>query len=58
MTLCCILAALKRNWGVAKWLRQRVLIPPSVGSNPTTPAIFEPPETQGVTRGPTDVVLR
>ncbi len=26
------------NWGVAKWLRHRVLIPAYLGSNPSTPA--------------------
>ena len=25
-------------WGVAKWLRHRILIPAFVGSNPATPA--------------------
>lgn len=25
-------------WGVAKWLRHRVLIPAYLGSNPSTPA--------------------
>ena len=27
-------------WGIAKLVRQRVLIPPFVGSSPATPAIF------------------
>ncbi len=27
------------HWGVAKWLRHRVLIPAFEGSNPSTPAI-------------------
>ncbi len=27
------------HWGVAKWLRHRILIPAFVGSNPATPAI-------------------
>ena len=26
------------HWGVAKWLRHRILIPAFVGSNPATPA--------------------
>ena len=29
-----------RDWGVAKWLRHRILIPAFVGSNPATPATF------------------
>ena len=28
-------------WGIAKLVRQRVLIPPSVGSSPATPAILQ-----------------
>ncbi len=28
------------HWGVAKWLRHRILIPAFVGSNPATPASF------------------
>ena len=28
------------HWGVAKWLRHRILIPAFVGSNPATPATF------------------
>ena len=28
------------DWGVAKWLRHRILIPAFVGSNPATPATF------------------
>ena len=28
----------KTHWGVAKWLRHRILIPAFVGSNPATPA--------------------
>ena len=27
-------------WGVAKWLRHRILIPAFVGSNPATPATY------------------
>ena len=27
-------------WGIAKLVRQRVLIPPFIGSSPVTPAIF------------------
>ena len=30
----------RENWGVAKWLRRRVLIPVFPGSNPGAPANF------------------
>ena len=36
------------NWGVAKWLRHRVLIPAYLGSTPSTPAnLFLPTKPEG-----------
>lgn len=35
-----IFAIVVKNWGVAKWLRRRVLIPVFPGSNPGAPANF------------------
>ena len=35
-------ALFAQDWGVAKRLRPRILIPVSAGSNPATPARFDP----------------
>ncbi len=32
--------AFDTDWGIAKLVRQRVLIPPFIGSSPVTPAIL------------------
>ena len=40
------------HWGVAKWLRHRILIPAFVGSNPATPATFVGQVFQKYKQGP------